>query len=165
MRGCLSERECGSEKFIISIGQSWKPSAGGTRGGTTGWNIREGVGGRGRMRWVGSCLYLPGGAAHPHALHWGFLCPGWRGASVGANVFRSVLGPWGLSRGTQPLSYSGSGPEQGGGGGAGSALQRGSQGGWPGRTLGCGPGRLERTVQIMNGWEAGRDNGDQEHGK
>jgi hypothetical protein len=33
---------------------------------------------------------------------------------VGANVFRSVLGPWGLSlsRGTQPLSSSGSGPEQ-----------------------------------------------------
>lgn len=31
---------------------------------------------------------------------------------MGANVFRSVLGPWGLSRGTQPLSYSGSGPEQ-----------------------------------------------------
>lgn len=108
------------------------------------------------MRWVGSCLHLPGGAAHPHALHWGFLCPGWRGASVGANVFRSVLGPWCLSRGTQPLSYIGSGPEQRGvGGGAGSALQRGSQGGWPGRALGCGPGRLERTVQIMGGWQGG----------
>lgn len=64
------------------------------------------------MRWVGSCLYLPGGAAHPHSLHWGFLCSGWRGASVGANVFRSVLGPWGPEPDTQPLSSSGSGHEQ-----------------------------------------------------
>lgn len=36
-----------------------------------------------------------------------------------------------------------------------SVLTWGGRGGWPGRALGCGPGRLERTVQIMGGRQGG----------
>lgn len=85
----------------------------------------------------------------------GVALPRLERASVAANVFRSVLGlgPE-LGHSTSELQRIRAWTE-GGGGGAGSALQRGSQGGWPGRALGCGPGRPERTVQMMGGRQGG----------
>lgn len=89
---------------------------------------------------------------------------------MGANVFRSVLGPWGLSRsrGTQPLSSSGSGPEQRGVGvGVGVEPAQHCRG-EPGRLARQGTGlrpRQTREDSADNGWEAGRDRRDQEHGK
>lgn len=66
-------------KLMKSVSpRAWKPRAGVLEAGKL-LAGRESAGGRGETRWVGSGLHLPGGAAHPHALHWGFLCPAGEG--------------------------------------------------------------------------------------
>lgn len=76
---------------------------------------------------------------------------------MGANVFRSVLGPWGLSLswGTQPLSSSGSGPELRGWGWSRLSTAEGE----PGRLARKGTGLQPRQTGEDSAEMGGRQGG------
>lgn len=81
MQGAASERESGA---VRECGESGRSEVEARNRSARGKRL-------GRLAYMAALTW---GAAHPHALHWGLLCLGWRGVSVGAEV---CLWPWGLS--------------------------------------------------------------------